>query len=92
MATAERKSNNRGAELLVVVLGVEVHAEVRLSGLDESGAGHLLHQRDGRGHVVLLLALPQLLYLQESLRPRLQTHQKKGKRGVSVNPKINTNG
>lgn len=61
----------RGPELLVVVLGVEVHAEMRLRGLDEAGVGDLLHERDGHGHVVLLLALPQLLYLEVSLGPRL---------------------
>jgi hypothetical protein len=57
---------------LVVVFGVEIHPEVRLRRFDELGAGHLLHERDGGGHVILL-ALPQLLYLQEPLGPHLHT-------------------
>lgn len=69
----EKKKQYRGPELLVIVLGVEIHAEVRLRWLNKLGTGHLLHQRDGGGHVVVLLALPQLLYLEEPLRPRLRT-------------------
>ena len=72
----KRRKQYRGPELLVIVLGVEVHAEVRLRRLDKLGAGHLLHQRDGGGHVVVLLALPQLLYLEEPLGPRLHTLKK----------------
>jgi len=40
----KKKKQYRGPELLVIVLGVEVHAEVRLRRLDKLGAGHLLHQ------------------------------------------------
>mmetsp|Transcript_24106 Transcript_24106/g.70997 ORF Transcript_24106/g.70997 Transcript_24106/m.70997 type:complete len:316 (+) Transcript_24106:269-1216(+) len=44
-----------GAQLLVVVFGVQCQADVRLRGLRELGAGHLLHHLDGLCGLVELL-------------------------------------
>lgn len=62
---------NRGPQLLVIVFGINVKPEMGLRGLDKPKVRHLLHKRHGRRYIILLLVLPQLLDLQEPLRPRL---------------------